>query len=107
MNYPQRHFLNQNERSCCSWRVVRHLSNFQSIILAHFFSRAEAEAHVRFLKRANLNAFYEVVFDESAIASHSILSQKNFNHSRSLALNIMIFDVKKSHFIRRKKDVRY
>jgi len=75
MNYSQRHRLNHSEHSSHPWCIVRHLSNFQSIILTQFFSRAEAEARVQFLNRIHPAASYEVVFDESAIASPNTWSQ--------------------------------
>lgn len=60
----KQYFLNCNEPSWGCWSVVRYLLDFQSIVLAQFSSRAEAEAHLRFLKRARPDACYEVVFTE-------------------------------------------
>lgn len=69
MSDTKRYFLNRNEPSCGCWCVVRYLLDFQSIVLAQFSSRAEAEAHLRFLKRARPTASYEVVFTESVATS--------------------------------------
>ena len=77
MNYPQRRFLNRNEPSYHRWCVVRHLSNFQSIVLTHFSVRSEAEARVQFLNQTHPTASYEVVFDDSAITSRDIQSQRD------------------------------
>lgn len=77
MHYPQRHLLNRSEHSSHHWCIVRHLSNFQSIVLTQFSSRVEAEARVQFLNRIHPAASYEVVFDESAIASPDTWSQKD------------------------------
>lgn len=80
MDYSQRHILNRNERSYHRWCVVRHLSNFQSIILTHFASRSEAEARVRFLNHNQPMMFYEVVFDESIITNQISRSWEDGRH---------------------------
>jgi len=78
MSDPERDFLNRNERSRHLWCVVSHLSNFQSMVVAQFASRAEAEARVQFLNRARATACYEVVFDESMTTSSRTRSRKDF-----------------------------
>lgn len=66
----------RNELLC--WCVVRYLLNFQSIVLAKFSSRAEAEVHLRFLKRAKPNVSYEVIFmDEYLTINDSKCSGRN------------------------------
>lgn len=77
MNYFEQSLSNPNEQSHHQWCVVRHLSNFQSIVLTYFSSRAEAEARVRFLNRAHPTAFYEVVFNESIAPNSSVQSRKD------------------------------
>lgn len=80
MSDPERDFLNRNEHSPHLWCVVRHLSNFQSMVVAQFASRAEAEARVRFLNRARTTACYEVVFDESITTRDRTRSRKDFGY---------------------------
>lgn len=80
MSDSERDFLNRNEPSRQLWCVVRHLSNFQSMVVAQFASRAEAEARVQFLNRTRTTACYEVVFDESMTTSSRTRSRKDFGY---------------------------
>ncbi len=77
MSVNTRKYSFERDEPLC-WCVVRYLLNFQSIVLAKFSSRAEAEAHLRFLKRARPNVFYEVIFtDEFLTINNSKRSGKN------------------------------
>lgn len=62
-NHVERCLHNQIGRSTSVWYVVRHLPNLQSIVVAKFSARTEAEAHLRFLKQARPTALYTIAFD--------------------------------------------
>lgn len=46
-----------------SWCVVRQLPTLQSMTVAQFFSRLDAENHLKILKNLHPGTFFEVVFD--------------------------------------------
>jgi hypothetical protein len=56
----------EGKSSTIVWCVIRPLPTLQSVIVARLPSRAEAEAHLTFLKRTRPDITYEIMFDAVA-----------------------------------------
>ncbi len=55
--------LSSRDTSEAAWCVIRQLPTLQSIIVARFLSRIEAETYLVFMKRLYPNSFFEIMFD--------------------------------------------
>lgn len=45
------------------WCIIRPLPNLQSVVVARFRRRSDAQAHLQILKRMVAGATYEIIFD--------------------------------------------
>lgn len=55
--------LSSGGSSEAAWCVIRQLPTLQSIVVARFLSRIEAETYLAFMKRLYPNSFFEIMFD--------------------------------------------
>lgn len=55
--------LSSRDTSEAAWCVIRQLPTLQSVIVARFLSRIEAETYLVFMKRLYPNSFFEIMFD--------------------------------------------
>jgi hypothetical protein len=56
--------MTYKERLCC-WAIARLLPSHQSMIVARFRSRSDADGHFHFLRQTIPHVKFEVVFDRS------------------------------------------